>query len=53
MDFKAFALSGVDPALVAGASVYAQYWYRDPADAYGSGTTDAGGQLRLDLDGRC
>jgi hypothetical protein len=41
MDFKAHALSGVDPALVAGASVHAQYWYRDPADAYGSSTTDA------------
>jgi hypothetical protein len=41
MDFKAYALGGADPALVAGASVFAQYWYRDPADAYGSSTTDA------------
>ena len=42
MDFKAYALSGADPGLVPGVSVYAQYWYRDPANAHGGvGLTDA------------
>ena len=41
MDFKAFALSGADPGLVAGVSVWAQYWYRDPGDVHGLGLTDA------------
>jgi hypothetical protein len=41
LDFKAYALSGVDPALVAGASVNAQYWFRDGGDPHGSGLSDA------------
>ena len=31
MDFNAWLASGIDPALAAGAEVYAQYWSRDPA----------------------
>lgn len=30
-DFDAHLQSGVDPSLAAGALVYAQYWFRDPA----------------------
>jgi hypothetical protein len=41
LDFKAYALSGVDPNLVAGASVNAQYWFRDGGDPHGSGLSDA------------
>jgi len=41
MEFKSYAQSLVDPSLVPGASVNAQYWYRDPGDPYGSGLTDA------------
>ncbi|HVS19938.1 MAG TPA: hypothetical protein VMT18_15135 [Planctomycetota bacterium] len=33
VDFNTWAASGVDPALVAGATVYAQVWYRDPGYA--------------------
>ena len=42
-DFNARIQSGADPALVAGATVAAQYWYRDPADPTGfaTGLTDA------------
>jgi hypothetical protein len=40
-DFNALIQSGVDPTLVQGAIVYAQYWYRDPASIGGSGLTNA------------
>jgi len=36
-DFHARVQSGVDPALVPGRLVYAQYWYRDPHDPAGFG----------------
>ncbi len=36
-DFNARIASGVDPALVPGRFVYAQYWYRDPTDPAGFG----------------
>jgi hypothetical protein len=34
-DFGARIQSGIDPALVAGAPVYAQWWYRDPTEPTG------------------
>jgi hypothetical protein len=37
-DFRAWALGGSDPSLVAGQRVVAQYWYRDPADPSGFAT---------------
>ena len=37
-DFNARIRSGADPALVPGRMVYAQYYYRDPADPTGFGT---------------
>jgi hypothetical protein len=37
-DFNARIRSGVDPALFAGNTVYAQWWYRDGADPQGFGT---------------
>ncbi|MBK7875084.1 MAG: hypothetical protein IPJ77_04920 [Planctomycetes bacterium] len=42
-DFNERIQSGADPFLVPGALVYAQYWYRDPADPSGfaSGLSDA------------
>ena len=42
-DFNGRIQSGVDPSLVAGAVVFAQYWYRDPLDpaGFGTGLTDA------------
>lgn len=42
-DFNARIRSGVDTALVPGATVYAQYWYRDGADpaGFGTGLSDA------------
>ncbi len=42
-DFNAWIQAGVDPALVAGAQVHAQYWTRDPLDptGFGTGLTDA------------
>lgn len=42
-DFNALIQSGSDPALVQGANVFAQYWYRDPQDLSGftTGLTDA------------
>jgi hypothetical protein len=42
-EFNARIQSGVDPALVAGATVSAQYYFRDPADpaGFGSGLSDA------------
>jgi len=39
-DFNARIQSGADPALQAGATVYCQYWSRDPASASGTGLTD-------------
>jgi hypothetical protein len=43
VDFNAYVASGLDPALVAGARVYAQFWSRDPADlaGFGSSLSDA------------
>lgn len=43
LDFNAWIRSGIDPALVPGADVYAQWWYRDGADpmGFGSGLSDA------------
>ncbi len=38
LDFNALIQSGSDPTLVAGAKLYAQYWYRDPQDFSGFGT---------------
>ena len=40
-DFNAYAASGADPKLVAGAVVNGQYWSRDPADPFSSNLTDA------------
>ena len=40
-DFKTYLQSGIDPGLVAGAQVYAQFWYRDPAAASASGLSNA------------
>ncbi len=40
-DFNARIQSGVDPALAPGNAVFAQYLYRDPPDAFGTGLTDA------------
>lgn len=42
-DFNAHARSGADPALVAGATISAQWYYRDVQDpaGFGSGLTDA------------
>jgi hypothetical protein len=41
LDFNARIQAGVDPLLVAGAQVYAQYWSRDPADPSTTNLTDA------------
>jgi len=43
-DFNARIQSGVDPTLVAGAEVFAQYWSRDPAS---SSTTSLSNALRF------
>jgi Tol biopolymer transport system component len=42
-DFNARIQAGLDPALVAGGVVFAQYWYRDGADpsGFGTGLSDA------------
>jgi hypothetical protein len=40
-DFNALIRSGIDPALVAGAHVFAQYWYRDPLSASTTGLSNA------------
>jgi hypothetical protein len=42
-NFNALINSGVDHLLVGGASVYAQYWARDPQDAFGTSLSDAVG----------
>jgi hypothetical protein len=38
-DFGALILNGTDPALIAGAFIYTQYWARDPNDLNGFGTS--------------
>lgn len=43
-DFGAWLRSGIDPELVAGSDVFAQYWSRDPLSTPAIGLTDA---LRL------
>ena len=40
-DFNSHIQSAQDPGLVAGATAYAQYWYRDPPGSFGIGLTDA------------
>ena len=40
-DFNAYIASGIDAGLVAGATVYAQYWHRDIPAASSTGMTDA------------
>jgi len=39
-DFNGWIQSGTDPLLVPGATVYCQYWSRDPAGATGSSLTN-------------
>lgn len=42
VDFNPVIQGGGDPALIPGAAVYAQYWFRDPGAAVvGTGLTDA------------
>jgi hypothetical protein len=41
LDFNARIQSGVDPMLVAGEEVFAQYWSRDPGDASTTNLTNA------------
>ena len=40
-DFNAWTQSGIDPSLGAGATISAQYYFRDPGDAFGTGLSDA------------
>lgn len=40
-DMNARIRAGTDPSLVPGATVAAQYYYRDPQDTFGVGLTDA------------
>jgi hypothetical protein len=40
-DFESRILSGVDPRLDAGRTVYAQIWYRDGAASFGTGLSNA------------
>jgi hypothetical protein len=40
-DMNAVIRTGNDAQLVSGATVYCQYWYRDPADPWNTGLTDA------------
>ncbi len=40
-DFNALIHGGSDPSLIAGASVFAQYWARDPHDAFTTSLSDA------------
>lgn len=39
-DFLPLIQSGTQPALAEGAVVYAQFWFRDPGDAFGTGLSD-------------
>jgi hypothetical protein len=41
IDFNTWITTGGDPALVAGAEVWAQYWSRDQGAAFGSSLSDA------------
>ncbi|MCE9595850.1 MAG: hypothetical protein K8S98_16805 [Planctomycetes bacterium] len=41
IDFNAYIASGVDPALVAGAQFWGQFWHRDPLSASHTGLTHA------------
>lgn len=41
IDFLNRIQSGVDPSLTKGARVHTQVWFRDPADPFGVGLTDA------------
>jgi len=41
LDGRALIQGGSDPFLAPGADVFAQYWFRDPQDAAGTGLTDA------------
>jgi hypothetical protein len=41
LDFNVRIASGADPALVAGATVWAQYWSRDPVDPFTTNLSDA------------
>jgi hypothetical protein len=41
IDFNALIQGGGAPGVTAGSAVYAQWWFRDPADATGSATSDA------------
>lgn len=41
VDFNAWIQGGGDPALTAGATVYGQYWSRDPQSASTTGLSDA------------
>jgi hypothetical protein len=40
-DMQQHIQSGIDPGLIPGATVFAQYWFRDPPAASGSGLSDA------------
>ena len=39
-DLNAFIASGVDPDLIAGATVWLQAWSRDPAAPFGDGLSN-------------
>jgi hypothetical protein len=41
LDFNSWMASGFDPGLTPGVQIFAQYWYRDPADPFTVGLTDA------------
>jgi len=41
LDFNALVQSGVDPNLVSGQAIHAQYTHRDPQDPAGAGLSDA------------
>jgi hypothetical protein len=40
LEFEQVIASGDDPLLHAGRTVYAQYWFRDPAATFESGLTE-------------
>jgi hypothetical protein len=40
-DFNAYIAGGADPALVAGTTVWLQFWFRDTAAPFGSGLSNA------------
>jgi glucose/arabinose dehydrogenase len=41
IDFNAYIATDADPELQAGASIWGQFWSRDPADSFGSSLTNA------------